>query len=159
MELEQSDGQMETKKKEQEGLKGAEKNEKSRKDTEDGEESQNAPKEEEEEEEEKKLRDLWKDFQFAGAFSGPSHFRTFLKEHLNWPVPFATLRKVFKDEPSFWKHSQRHTRFKRRAYDLNGVGNLLECDLAIMPECWLKGKRYTAFLLGKYLMAAQKQHI
>jgi len=72
-----------------------------------------------------KILELWKNPHFEGSFRGLNAFQTILKTNLNIFVPLKRLRDLFKNEKFYLIHQRRKT-VKRRHYDLNFVGELLQ---------------------------------
>lgn len=80
----------------------------------------------------KNILELWKSPLFSGSFTGVKNFQTILKLEKNIDISEKHLRNILEKEPIFLYHQRKHSNFKRRQYDLNNYGELVQCDLAYM---------------------------
>ena len=80
----------------------------------------------------KKILELWRDPNFSGSYRGIRTFQTLLKTDLNIDVSENHLYKVIKNDPIFIIHQRPQRQIKRRSYDLNNYGELVQADIAYM---------------------------
>lgn len=92
-----------------------------------------------------KIVQLWRDPNFAGSYRGVKTFQVLLKTDLNINVSESRLHKVLKKDQLFLIHQRRFRKIKRRQYDVNFYGQLVQADIAFMfPDPLYK---YKYFLL------------
>jgi len=81
---------------------------------------------------EEKILNLWKDSNWYGSFRGVKTFQTLLKTDKNIDISEKKLYDILKNEHLYLMHLKPKTKFKRRKYDLNSYGELIQCDLGFM---------------------------
>jgi len=79
-----------------------------------------------------KILQLWKSPLFSASFTGLRTFQAVLKLERNIDVSTQHLYNILSKEPIFLMHQRRSDKFTRRKYDLNGYGQIVQCDLAEM---------------------------
>jgi len=92
---------------------------------------------------EEKILNLWKDSKWYGSFRGIKTFQALLKTDKNIDISEKKLYDILKNEYLYLMHLKPKTKFKRRKYDLNSYGELIQCDIGFM----FKYEDYTCFLL------------
>jgi len=79
-----------------------------------------------------KLIQLWRDPNFAGSYRGVKTFQVLLKTDLNIDVSESRLHNVLKKDQLFLIHQRHFKKIKRRQYDVNFYGQLVQADIAFM---------------------------
>lgn len=90
-----------------------------------------------------KIIKLWQDPNFQGSFTGAETFRQSLKT-VGINISSTNLLKILKEIPSYFAQLKPRRRFKRRKFDLYGVGTF-QMDIAVMPL--FNGIRYFLLLI------------
>jgi len=97
-----------------------------------------------------KLIQLWRDPNFSGSYRGIKTFQLLLKTDLDIDVSEKRLYKVLKKDQIFLIHQKRHTSIKRRPYDVNFYGQLVQIDLAHMFEDPITEEKYFLLLIDVF---------
>jgi len=95
-----------------------------------------------------KILQLWKSPLFSGSFTGLRTFQAVLKLERNIDVSIQHLYKILSQEPIFLLHQRKSDKFARRKYDVNGYGQIVQCDLAEMYN--YDGYRYFLLVVDCY---------
>jgi len=86
---------------------------------------------------------LWKDPNWFGSYRGIKTFQYLLKTDKNIDISEKKLYNILRNEHLYLIHVQQKKNFPRRKYDLNCIGELIQCDVGFMYEF----KDYKYFLL------------
>jgi hypothetical protein len=78
------------------------------------------------------LLKLWRSPYFSGSYRGIKTFQILLKTDLNIDVSEERLYKLLKKDSIFLIHQRPQRNFKRRSYDLQNYGELVQADIAYM---------------------------
>lgn len=78
------------------------------------------------------ILNLWHDNTWKGSFTGIRTFQTLLKTDKNIDISEAKLYNILKQDSLYLKHLKPQRKLKRRSYNLNYYGELVQADLAYM---------------------------
>ena len=91
-----------------------------------------------------KIRELWQDTKFCGAFSGINNFQACLEMEKGVKLSKNKLFAILRENPNFLIESRKVRKtFPRRRMLVHGVGQVWQADLAMM----FTYNKYIGFLL------------
>ena len=97
------------------------------------------------------IRDLWKDPNFSGSFSGILTFQQQLLHDKNIKISTRRLRHILTSLPDYLQHITRRKHFPKRSYSVHGWMNMIQADLT-QPKPAFNGFKYLMVVIDVYTL-------
>lgn len=97
-----------------------------------------------------KILELWRDPNFSGSYRGVRTFQVLLKTDLNIDISEKRLYDILKKDAVFLMHQLKTKKIKRRSYDVNFFGQLVQIDLAHMFSDPNTNEKYFLLLIDVF---------
>lgn len=96
------------------------------------------------------IRNLWKNPDFAGSFSGILTFQKQLLHEKNIKISIRRLRHILKSMPDYLQHVTHRIHFPRRDYSVHGWLHIMQADLSILKP--INGFNYLMVCIDLYTL-------
>ena len=100
---------------------------------------------------ENEIRQLWKDPDFSGSFSGLLTFQNQLRHEKNINLSLRQLRHIMRSEPDYVQHITHRIHFPTREYSVHGFLSLVQADLT-QPKPQINGFKYLLVCIDIYTL-------
>ena len=80
------------------------------------------------------IKQLYTDPDFEGSFSGIQRMRHFIEQKYQECISLNRLARIMNSLPEYMYQLKPIRKYNLRSYQVDGFGQLLECDLGFMPN-------------------------